>query len=151
MATRLQRAADHDAVVVAAVALERLGLADRISEVLSPRLMVPQVAQGALAVECRSGDTDLRAALAAIEHGPSRTAVDAERAFLEELGGDCTLPAGAHATWTDDATLVVRGVLGGAPDGAGRVTVHDASAEGTDPQALGRSVAATLRDAVGHP
>jgi hydroxymethylbilane synthase len=151
MATRLARADDHDAIVVAAVALERLGLADRITEVLSERLMVPQVAQGALAVECRADDDERRAALAAIEHAPSRTTVDAERAFLDELGGDCTLPAGAHATRADDGNLLVRGVLGGGTDAAGRVVVHDASAEGTDAAALGRSVAATLLDAVGRP
>ena len=60
--------------------------------------MVPQVAQGALAVECRADDAATRAALAAIDDagGPGRV-VEAERAFLAELGGGCTLPVGAHA------------------------------------------------------
>jgi len=56
MATRLAKAADHDAVVVAATALDRLGLADRIAERLAPEVVLPQVGQGALAVECREGD-----------------------------------------------------------------------------------------------
>ena len=146
MATRLEKAAGFDAIVVAAVALERLGLSDRLTEVLSPMLMVPQVAQGALAVECRSGDGDLRGTLAAIEHGPSRTAVDTERAFLTELGGDCTLPAGAYATLLDDGVIRLRAVLGDDPDADGRVAVHRSSADGTDPVALGRSVAASLRN-----
>src|SRR4051812_6605646 len=56
IATRLEKASDFDAIVVAAVALERLGLADRIAEVLTPELMLPQVGQGALAIEARVDD-----------------------------------------------------------------------------------------------
>src|SRR5207248_4436377 len=54
--TRLAKSADYDAIVVAAVALERLGLGDRVAEVLPTSVMLPQVAQGALAVECRADD-----------------------------------------------------------------------------------------------
>ena len=77
MATRIARSErdDVDAVVVAAVALHRLGLADRLTDVLPATLMVPQVAQGALAVECRSDDAALRELLAGIEHAASRRAV----------------------------------------------------------------------------
>jgi hydroxymethylbilane synthase len=110
MATRLAKASDHDAVVVAAVALDRLGLGGHIAERLSVDAVLPQVAQGALAVECRAGDTDLVTRLAAIEHAGSRRCVDAERAFLAELGGDCSLPAAAYATTTADG-LVVEGRL----------------------------------------
>ncbi len=169
MATRLSKAADFDAIVVAAVALERLGLADQLTEVLPATLMVPQVAQGALVVECRSGDDDagLRELLARIEHPRSRLAVDAERAFLSELGGDCTLPAGAHATVLDlDAdpgpvdpvpvdlsrprppALSMRAILGGAPDEHGRVTVHHGVEVGTDAERVGRALAARLRSMV---
>jgi hydroxymethylbilane synthase len=83
------------AVVVAAAALLRLGWADRIAEYLEPAVMIPQVAQGALAVECRADDERVRAWLGAIEDEPSRQAVDAERGFLAELGGGCDLPVGA--------------------------------------------------------
>lgn len=171
MATRLRKAGDFDAIVVAAVALQRLGLADQLTETLPATLMVPQVAQGALVVECRSGDHDaeLRELLARIEHPPSRLAVDAERAFLSELGGDCTLPAGAHATVLDTGTeadagvgagagtagvrsfaevppaLSVRGILGAEPDEHGRVEVHHAVEVGTDADLVGRSLAARLR------
>jgi hydroxymethylbilane synthase len=110
MATRLAKASDHDAVVVAAVALDRLGLGDHIAERLDVDAVLPQVAQGALAVECRSDDADLVARLAAVEHPDSRRCVDAERAFLAELGGDCSLPAAAHATSTADG-LVIEGRL----------------------------------------
>ncbi len=110
MATRLEKAAGFDAIVVAAVALQRLGWGERIAEVLDPADMLPQVAQGALAVECRDDDAATLAALAAIEHPASRRAVDAERAFLAERGGDCTLPAGAHAV-TDGDTVVLDALL----------------------------------------
>jgi hydroxymethylbilane synthase len=139
MATRLARTAEVDAVVVAAVALERLGLAHHLAETFDVDVLVPQVGQGALAVECRVGDAATVAALAAIEHGPSRLAVDAERAFLATLGGDCDLPAGAHAT-VDDGWLTLTGVL--AADVTSPVARHRAS--GDDPIALGAEVAAHL-------
>lgn len=111
MQRRLAQVADHDAVVVAATALDRLGLADQIAERLSTDLVLPQVAQAALAVECREDDDELRRRLAAIEHPDSRRCVDAERAFLFELGGDCSLPAAAHATLSADGALSIEGRL----------------------------------------
>ena len=98
IATRLAKVPPGGAVVMAAVALERLGLADQLAEVLTPQLMVPQVGQGALAVEVRAGDDELLDLVQSIEDAPSRAVVDVERAFLAELGGGCDLPVGAHAT-----------------------------------------------------
>lgn len=141
MATRLAKAADFDAIVVAAVAFERLGLEVHLAEVLPVDVLVPQVAQGALAVECRVDDDATRAALAAVEHGPSRRAVDAERAFLAELGGDCDLPAGAHAVPAGaDGELRLEGLLA-SPDG--HVVLRHA-ATGADPVPLGAEVARHL-------
>jgi hydroxymethylbilane synthase len=111
MATRLAKAADHDAIVVAAAAFDRLGWADRLTERLPTDVVLPQVAQAALAVECRDDDPSLRELLGAAEHTPSRRCVDAERAFLAELGGDCSLPAACYATITDDGQLQVEGRL----------------------------------------
>jgi hydroxymethylbilane synthase len=142
MATRLAKAAEFDAVVVAAVALERLGLDGEIAEVLDPSVLVPQVAQGALAVECRAGDDATLTALAAIDHGPSRRAVEAERGFLAELGGDCDLPAGAHATITGDGDLSLEGLLATAD---GRIVLRHRDT-GDEPEALGRRVARYLLD-----
>jgi hypothetical protein len=93
--TRLEKAAEHDAIVVAAAALGWLGCTDRATEVLEPDVMVPQVAQGSLAVECRVDDEDVAVVLADLEDPLSRRCFDAERAFLATLGGDCNLPAGA--------------------------------------------------------
>ena len=164
MATRLGKAAEFDAIVVAAVALERLDLTEHLADMLPATLMVPQVAQGALVVECRSGDDELRALLAQVEHPPSRRVVDAERAFLTELGGDCSLPAGAHAVVvpgdagvpadpdegaaTAMSLLRVQGILGAEPDAEGRVRVHHATEVGDDPDVVGRALAVRLRDAV---
>lgn len=92
--TRLARVPPGGAIVVALAALERLGLAGRVAEVLEPAVMLPQVGQGALAVECGPGLVEL---LAGIDHAPSRRAVEAERAFLFQIGPGCSLPIGAHS------------------------------------------------------
>ncbi len=95
--TRLERIPEGGAVVVAAAALERLGLADRVAEILDVGIMLPQVGQGAIAVECRAGDQAVIQALSHIDDAGVRVAVTAERAFLARLGGGCDLPVGAHA------------------------------------------------------
>ena len=140
MQTRLAKAAAHDAIVVAAAALDRLGLGDQITERLPVEVMVPQVGQGALGVECREGDDERRASLARIEHHPTRRCVDAERAFLAELGGDCSLPAGAHALIEGDDLRLIAFL--GRPDA--RVTER-ATASGSGPE-VGTAIAVELRD-----
>jgi hydroxymethylbilane synthase len=138
--TRVAKAAEFDAVVVALAALERLGLADRATEVLEPAAMLPQVAQGALAVECRAGDTDATGHLAAIDDPAARRAVEAERAFLHELGGGCDLPCGALAEARPDGLVAIE-VLLATVDGK---TVLRARHEGTDPRAVGAEAARIL-------
>jgi hydroxymethylbilane synthase len=145
IATRLARVeqADVAAVVMAAAALDRLGLSERIAERLDPEVMLPQVGQGALAVECRTDDTDTRCLLDRIEHTPSRRTVDAERGFLAELGGDCSVPAAAHATLAGDR-LLIRALVASA-DG-GTVLRHELAGPASSGAALGRSVARQLLD-----
>lgn len=110
IATRLERIPAGGAIVMAAAALQRLGLKPSVSEALEPHLMLPQVGQGAVAVECRVGDQATRRALQAADHPATRTCVEAERAFLARLGGGCDLPVGAHATWQGE-DLLVQGML----------------------------------------
>jgi hydroxymethylbilane synthase len=143
IATRLDKAPAYSAIVMAAVALVRLGLAERITEALDPSSFVPQVAQGALAVECAtSADVVVTEALRAIEDPLARREVDAERAFLGELGGGCMLPAGAHAVAAPDGELSLTAVLA-TPDG--RIVLrHTASIAAGDPGELGRRVAEHL-------
>ena len=145
IATRLNKAAAFDAIVMAAAALQRLGLEPDLLEVLEPDVFVPQAGQGAIAVECRADDRAVLETLLAIEHEPSRRAVDAERAFLAELGGDCSLPAGAHATGTAGGGLELTGLLASLD---GKVLIRD-TRRGRDPETLGRAVARHLLDHCG--
>jgi hydroxymethylbilane synthase len=143
IATRLDRVPAGGAVVVAAAALERLGLLDRAAELLEPEVMLPQAGQGAIGVECRADDAGVLDALAAIDDPGARVAVTAERAFLARLGGGCDLPVGAYARrWDADATLVVEGLLASAD---GRVVLRS-SARGplADAADLGAALAQEL-------
>jgi len=140
--TRVAKAADLDAVVVALAALERLGLGDRAAEVLDPAAMLPQVAQGALAVECRAGDAGTAERLRALDEPAARLAVEAERAFLRRLGGGCDLPCGALAEARRDGTVAIE-VLLATLDGK---TVLRARHEGADPEAVGAEAARILLD-----
>ena len=142
--TRLAKAEDYGAVVVALAALQRLGRESAIAEVLEPEVMLPQVAQGALAIECRSDDEEVRERLAAIEHRPSRLAVDAERAFLAELGGGCDLPVGAYAT-VDGSTVSLEAMIASLD---GHIVMR-ALATGGAPRALGAQLATELLDGSG--
>ncbi len=137
--TRLRNASRYGAVLVAAAALRRLERIEAAAELFDPDLIVPQVAQGALAVECRDDDKGVRERLAGIEHGPSRRSVDAERAYLAELGGGCDLPVGAHARVVDGAVRLaaVLATLDGH-------IVLRATTQGDDPVQVGRSAAAEI-------
>ena len=146
MDTRLAKAAEHSAIVVAACALDRLGRAGAIAERLAPALVLPQVGQGALAVEAREDDGDVLGALAAIEHGPSRRAVDAERAYLRQLGGGCDLPVAAYAEVDEvDHAITLTAMLASLD---GHVVLRR-TARGDDPEELGSSLARALLDGCG--
>jgi hydroxymethylbilane synthase len=108
--TRLAKVPPDGAVIVAFAALERLGYDDRAAYVFAVDEMVPQVGQGALAVE--TATDDVAALVAVIDDATSHACVDAERAFLAELGGGCELPAGAYAEVVDGA-LFMRAFLAG--------------------------------------
>ena len=143
--TRLAKAQAFGAVVLAVAALQRLGREEHIAEVLDPSVMLPQVSQGALAVECRADDDATRALLAAIEHGPSRRAVEAERGYLAGLGGGCDLPAGAYAEVADDGSIRLRTLLATLD---GRIVLrHEVTGgPGDDPWALGVAAGDQLLD-----
>ena len=97
--TRLNRVSsgDLDAIVVARAGLARLGRLGDVTETLEPVQMLPAPAQGALAVECRSGDTGLAALLGQLDDPDSRAAVTAERVLLADLEAGCSAPVGAIA------------------------------------------------------
>jgi len=148
IATRLEKAEGFDAIVMAAAAIERLGISlnDRVVEILEPSVMLPQVAQGALVVECRSDDPQTLSLVSALNHEPSRQCVDAERAFLAELGGDCDLPVGAYAV-LDSGELCIDALVA-APDGS--TMLRDSRrCSIADGEATGRAIARYLLDDAG--
>ena len=94
---RKVREGEVDAVVLARAGLARLGRLAEVTEVLDPLQMLPAPGQGALAIECRSDDVDLVAALARLDDTATRAAVTAERAVLATLEAGCSAPLGALA------------------------------------------------------
>jgi len=144
--TRLRKQVDegHDAIVVAVAALDRLGLHAEATEVLEPGVVLPQAAQGALAVECRAGDDRTRARIVEIDDRDAHRAVLAERAYLAELGGGCTLPCGALAAI--DGNEVVLDALLAAPDGH---IVLRTRVAGSDPAEVGTAAARDVLDGKG--
>ncbi len=97
--TRLNRvtSGDLDGIVVARAGLSRIGRLGVVTETLEPVQMLPAPAQGALAVECRAGDTELIAVLAQLDDADTRAAITAERVLLAELEAGCSAPVGAIA------------------------------------------------------
>jgi len=138
--TRVARLGEGaDAVVVAAVALERLGIAPKALDVLSPLTMLPQVGQGALALECAEGDLAVRTLLHALDVDLAHRALDAERAMLAALGASCVLPVAGFAE-PGPGGLTLRGMVASAD---GRVLIR-AEQSGGDPERLGADVARAL-------
>ncbi len=84
-----------DATLLAAAGLDRLGIEAGIP--VPVEAMLPAVGQGAIGVECRADDVKVRELLAEIDHAPTHSAVEAERAFARALGGTCHSPVGALA------------------------------------------------------
>jgi len=138
--TRLRKLGEgqFDALVLAYAGLLRLGLADRVSEVLPPEICVPAPGQGALALQARKDDAATRDLVGRLDHLPSRLATTAERAFLSELGAGCTLPAGALATVADGRVRLQAVVANRAGSSVMRREVVGAA---QDAEALGRSLA----------
>jgi len=148
MATRLERALGVGAGVLAYAALERLDLTDQVAELLDPRTLLPQVGQGALAVECRQGDDTVLELLAAVDDRAAHSAVRAERAFLGALGGGCTLPLGALAVLDDEGTrLTIDGFLASRD---GRILLRRSErGAAPEPEELGRRLAHVLLEECG--
>lgn len=141
--TRLKKldAGEFDALVLACAGLFRLGMERRISERLDPDRFVPAIGQGAIGIELRQGDAEVEALVAPLIDRESSLCVHAERAMNEALGGGCQVPIAGHATLKDD-TLSLVGVVSSI-DGTEIIRVSDSGPD-SDPEALGRRVAAAL-------
>ena len=153
--TRLGKVRDgeFDAVVLAYAGLARIGHTDLVSEIFEPDSMLPAPGQGALAVECRTDDTELVELLAAVDHAPTRAAVTAERSLLAALEAGCHAPVGAYASQTG-SRLHLEGIVLGAseesfqpavldsPASAGRMVIRErGEADTADAERLGRELA----------
>lgn len=138
--TRLRKldAGEVHGIVLASAGLRRLGIQPPHVTVLAADEFVPAIGQGALALETRAEDAD---ALAALEHRPTRQAIDAERAFLHTVGGSCATPLAAHATVRGD-TLHLRALIA-QPDGR-RVVRGERSGAAAEGAALGDDLAVRL-------
>jgi hydroxymethylbilane synthase len=136
-----------DAIVLAAAGLKRLGAAARIRALFEPAQMVPCAGQGALAIEVRDDAADLRGCLALLAHRPTAIAVAAERAVSRTLGGSCSMPLAAHATWRGDV-LVLDAALGHPQQTDApllRASEEAPAADEAEAEALGRRAAAALQ------
>ncbi|MEV5161782.1 hydroxymethylbilane synthase [Streptomyces sp. NPDC053728] len=144
------RSGELDAVVLAAAGLSRLGRTDEVTGFLPADTVLPAPGQGALAIECAAGSTDLAAALAELDDPYTRVAVTAERALLNALEAGCSAPVGALADFLADGQVVnelrLRGVVG-STDGASLVQLSITGPVPTsldDAAALGRELATEM-------
>ena len=110
--TRLAKldAGEYDALILAAAGLERLGMGDRVHQILPANISLHAVGQGALGIECRADDSELLSLLKAIEHPQTRDRCLAERSFLRSLEGGCQVPIGVN-TEISGENLTLTGIV----------------------------------------
>jgi len=136
--TRLRKleSGEVDATVLALAGLNRLGLTNHATSIMSADEFLPAVGQGAIGIEARESDIRVREILALIDHADTSLAIDCERAFLAALGGSCNTPIAGHATIAGNA-LQFRGLIA-RPDGSATLDIagtgnrKDAAAIGAD-------------------
>ena len=143
--TRLEKldSGQFDCLILAAAGLGRLGLADRIHELIDPSISLHAVGQGALGIECREGDAEVLASIKVLEHRPTSLRCLAERAFLRTLEGGCQVPIGVNSRFDDDGKLVLTGMVASL-DGL-QLIRDEVSGSVEDPEAIGNQLAELLR------
>jgi len=142
--TRLAKldAGEYDALILAAAGLERLGMSDRIHQVIPKEISLHAVGQGALGIECRSDDSELLSLLKAIEHPQTRDRCLAERSFLRSLEGGCQVPIGVN-TEISGENLTLTGIVASVD---GQKLVQDTvTGKANNAEALGIELAELLR------
>ncbi|UZG43568.1 hydroxymethylbilane synthase [Caldimonas thermodepolymerans] len=148
--TRLRKLDEgrYDAIVLAAAGLMRLGLAERIRTRFEPDRMIPAAGQGALGIEIRADQAELRERLAGLVDRPTWLAVHAERAVSRALGGSCSVPLAAHAVWQDGQLRLSTAI--GHPERADAPLLKAAAsgpvADTAQAEALGVAAAQQLRE-----
>lgn len=148
--TRLRKLEEEhfDAIILAVAGLKRLGFGARITEVLPKEVILPAVGQGALAIESREGDEEVRDILSFLEDGDTRVCAQAERAFLSRVEGGCQVPVGVYATIEKDGDLSVEAVIASL-DGK-RIYRDNFQGNREEAESLGERLAETLLEAGGR-
>ncbi|NEQ75447.1 MAG: hydroxymethylbilane synthase [Okeania sp. SIO2C9] len=142
--TRLAKldAGEYDALILAFAGLHRLGMGDRIHQVIPPEVSLHAVGQGALGIECRAGDNDILDILKSLEHTSTAQRCYAERAFLRELEGGCQVPIGVN-TKIEGEQLTLTGIVASLD---GQKLVKDVVTGGVnDAEQIGTELAQKLR------
>lgn len=142
--TRLRKLDEgrFDALVLACAGLRRLGLDERITQILAPEVLLPAIGQGAMGIECRVQDTAVEACIALLNHAPSALCVRSERAMNRRLGGGCQVPIAGYAE-LEGGELRLRGLVA-TLDGTRVLHEHASTQHIEDPEALGIAVAEAL-------
>lgn len=148
--TRLKRCQEGvvDAIVLAHAGLRRLGMAEHVTQVLETDLLLPAVGQGALAIECRAQDQDVRDLLLPLQDQETAIQVAAERGVMLAVEGNCQVPVAAHAVHLPEG-LWLRGLLADSDGGNLRQEQWRGSWPSNEQQAfeLGRELGSKLRRA----
>ncbi len=146
--TRLRKLEEEhfDAIVLAVAGLKRLGFADRITEVLPKELLLPAVGQGALAIETRADDAEVRKIISFLNDEDTVNCARAERAFLARVEGGCQVPVGVHAT-VEGKALAVEAVIASLDGKRLYRDVRKGSCE--EAETIGTALAESLLDAGG--
>jgi hydroxymethylbilane synthase len=141
--TRLKKLETDElnAVILAAAGLIRLGLSDRITELISPDTMMPAIGQGALGLEMRMDDDRILEMLSFLNHRPTELAVRAERGFLKRLEGGCQVPIAGFGTM-EEGSIILKGMVAEL-DGSRIITNEVKGPEG-QPEELGFMLAESL-------
>lgn len=143
--TRLAKldAGEYDALILAVAGLERLGMHDRIHQVIPKEISLHAVGQGALGIECRADDHELLSLLKAIEHPQTRDRCLAERSFLRSLEGGCQVPIGVNTEISGD-NLTLTGIVASVD---GQKLVQDTvTGKANNAEAVGIELAHLLRE-----
>lgn len=146
--TRLRKLSEGvvDATLLALAGLARMDMTDAATSILDQDEMLPAVAQGAIGITCRTGDSTMMRFLQALNHQQTKTCVDCERAFLAKLDGSCRTPIAGQAR-IENGVLKFRGLVA-KPDGS---EVHETTREGKPENAIaiGTDAGAELKEKMG--
>ena len=142
--TRLQKLADEDfdAIILAVAGLKRLGFGERITDVLPKSIVLPAVGQGAMAIETRADDAEIRALIDFLNDDETVRCATAERAFLGRVEGGCQVPVGVYATPAEAGQLQVEAVIASL-DGS-KLYRDKITGQAADAESLGRQLADML-------